>query len=279
MKVKPRMTIDEAIRTLRADPTMAWLVRDAYLGGDVNDSIERFAASGEWEAIRRLLNDRIAGATVLDLGAGIGIGSEAFRRAGAARVIAVEPDPSEEVGRGAMARAGLAVEVVDAWGESLPIQNGSVDIAYCRQVLHHAADLPQLVAEIARVLRPGGVFLATREHVVWDSRELAKFLAAHPVGRLAGGENANHLDTYLAAFATAGLRMERVLGPWDSVVNAFPSVRTDAEIPTLAADRLRERFGPLGVALANVPPVMALVRRRVYRTAPGRMYSFLAVKP
>ena len=98
------MTIDEAIRALRNDPGSAALVRDAYLGRDVVDSIERFCASAEFAAVQALLGNRIAGATILDLGAGIGMASVAFRRAGAARVIAIEPDDSDEVGRGAMAR-------------------------------------------------------------------------------------------------------------------------------------------------------------------------------
>ncbi len=273
------MSIDEAIRTLRADPDCADLVRDAFLGEDVVESIERFAVSAEFEEVRGLLRGRIAGATVLDLGAGIGMASEAFRRAGAARVIAVEPDPSSEVGRGAMARAGLEIEVVDAFGEALPLPDGSIDVAYARQVLHHASDLAALAAEIARVLRPGGVFLACREHVVSDERELELFLAAHPVHGLAGGEHAFQLDVYTSAIKGAGLGLREVLGPWDTVINAYPAVRTTEALRSMARDRLVRRFGRFGAVLALIPGVQPIVRRRIQIPVPGRLYSILALKP
>jgi SAM-dependent methyltransferase len=272
-------TIDEAIRTLRLDPQYADLVRDAYLGRDVADSIERFARSAEFEEVRRLIGDRIAGATVLDLGAGTGIASAAFKLAGAGHVIAVEPDESEEVGRGAMARADLDVEVVAAYGESIPVPTDSVDIAYARQVLHHARDLDLLIAEVARVLRPGGLLVACREHVVSNDEELQSFLAAHPIHRLAGGENAFPLAAYTSAIERSGLRVQAVLGPWDTVINAFPTVRSTAELRALAQDRLVRRFGAAGAIAARVPGVQAAIRRRIERPVPGRLYSFVATKP
>jgi len=178
-----------------------------------------------------------------------------------------------------MRRACLAAEILDAYGESLPLASGSVDIAYSRQVLHHARDLDALVAEVARVVRSGGRFLACREHVVSDDRELADFRAAHPVHRLAGGENAFRLERYRAAIEGSGLRLDAIVGPWDSVVNAFPSVRSTADLQALPVDRLVQRFGMAGAAAARIPGVQALVRRRITRPTPGRLYSFVATKP
>lgn len=273
------MTIDEAIRTLRQDPQYADLVRDAYLGPDTADSIARFARSAEFEEVVRLIGDRIAGATVLDLGAGTGIASAAFKRAGAGHVIAVEPDESEEVGRGAMAQAGLDLEVIAAYGEALPVPSHSIDIVYARQVLHHAQDLDALVNEVARVLRPGGLLVACREHVVSNGLELQLFLEAHPLHRLAGGENAFPLAAYTSAIERSGLRIQAVLGPWDTVINAFPTVRSTAELRALPRDRLVRRFGAAGAIAARIPGVEAAVRRRIERPMPGRLYTFLATKP
>src|SRR6266536_590956 len=136
------LTLDEAIRQLRRDPAHADLVRDAYLGRDVRDSLERFRHSGEFHETLRLLGG-VQGATIVDLGSGTGIAAAAFAAAGAALVYAIEPDPSEEVGRGAIARLQPphAVHVLDALGEDLPLEEGSVDVVYARQVLHHALDL------------------------------------------------------------------------------------------------------------------------------------------
>lgn len=274
------MTIDEAIRTLREDPAYANLVRDAYLGRDVVDSMDRFADSAEFAEVVRLLGeDRIRGAVVLDLGAGVGIAASAFLRLGAQRVIAVEPDPSDEVGRRAMQRAGLRAEIVDAYGEALPIPDDSVDIVYARQVLHHAQDLESVMTNVARVLRRNGLFLACREHVVSDAVELATFLAGHPVNRLAGGENAFQLDQYLSAMESAGLRIEVNIGPWDSVINAFPFVRSNADLQRLPAFWLEQRFGAPGRIAARIPGIQGIVTRRITDPIPGRLHSFLAVKP
>jgi SAM-dependent methyltransferase len=278
---KPSMTIDEAIRALRADPTQVDLVRDAYLGRDVEDSARRFAASDEWTATQALLAPWLEHAIVLDLGSGVGISAAAFASAGAQRVYAVEPDPSDEVGRGAMARLGLDSRVipVDASGEGLPLDSGSVDIVYTRQVLHHIRDLKALMTECARVLRPGGAFLAVREHVVDDAAQLAAFLESHPVHRLAGGENAHALVNYTSAITDAGLSMLSVLDPWDSIINAFPAVRTADELRAYARSRLAARLGRAGSWLARLPGVERLAWRRIRRPVPGRLYAFLAEKP
>lgn len=277
----PLLTTEEAVRRLRSDSQYAALVRDTYLDVDVVGAAKRFADSGEWAAVLALLAGQVRGARVLDLGAGNGMASRAFVLGGAKEVVAVEPDASDDVGRGALARvcADLPVQTVSAFAESLPLPDAAFDLVYARQVLHHTADLPQALRECHRVLRPGGLFLACREHVADNPRELAEFLAAHPVHQLTGGENAYSLAQYEGAVTGAGLELVRTLGPWDSVLNAYPHVRTDAEIATLPERLAAARFGALGRIAARTPGLRALVRRRLFRPRPGRLYSFLARKP
>jgi SAM-dependent methyltransferase len=272
------LTIDEAVRALREDPEWADLVRDAYLGRDVAESIDRFARSAEFAEAVRMIGDPLVGATIVDLGAGVGLASASFRKLGAGRVIAVEPDDSDEVGRGAIRRTGIDVEIMDAVGESLPIESSTIDVVYARQVLHHAQDLERLVAEVARVLRPSGRFIACREHVVSDDLELKQFLAAHPVHVLAGGEHAWPLQRYVRAIRRSGLHLDRVIAPWDSIINAYPTVRSTEELRTLPSERLISRFGRAGAVAARVPGVTALVRRRLTGRSPGRLYSFVATR-
>jgi 2-polyprenyl-3-methyl-5-hydroxy-6-metoxy-1,4-benzoquinol methylase len=55
--------------------------------------------------------------------------------------------------------AGLDIEYRQAAGEALPFEDGSFDLVYCCDVIEHVADPGRLVAESARVLRPGGTYL------------------------------------------------------------------------------------------------------------------------
>lgn len=274
------LSIDEAIRHLRSDPGSAELVRDAYLGRDVGESARRFLASGEFRELRAVLGPALDGATVLDIGAGTGIASFAFASSGARRVIALEPDPSDEVGRGAIGRLDHdgRIEILDAFGEEIPLPDESVDIVYARQLLHHARDLTGLVTECTRVLRPGGTFVACREHVVNDDAELAAFLASHPVHALAGGENAFSLAEYRDAIRSAGLDLQRVLGPWDSIINSYPMADTAAELAELPRAALKRRLGVAGALAGRIPGIPQLVRR-IRRGEPGRLYTFIARKP
>jgi ubiquinone/menaquinone biosynthesis C-methylase UbiE len=276
-----RVTTEQAVRILRADPKFADLVRDSYLGSDVHESASRFLSSSEFREVRRLLARAADGSRILDLGAGTGIVSYAFAMSGADRVVAVEPDPSDEIGRGAISRlrGKLPIWIVGALGERLPLIDESIDVVYIRQTLHHAFDLPQLLRECARVLRPRGVLLACREHVVDDDRELEAFLLGHPVHRLAGGEHAYRLAQYISAITRAGLQLQTVLPTSSSIINAFPEVRDRDELTEFPRRLLTERFGVFGRFASYVPLVNVLVRARLWRHVPGRMYSFLAVKP
>ena len=274
------LTIDEAIRTLRRDPQCAEVVRDAYLGSDVVESAERFLRSGEFAEVQKLVGHAALGGKVLDLGAGVGIASYAFVQAGAQTVFALEPDLSSEVGCGVLARLrpGLPIEIISAYGEDIPLSTDSLDLVYARQVLHHTLDLPRVLRECARVLKPGGLFLACREHVVDNERQRAIFLENHPIHQLAGGENAFRLNEYLSAIQASGLKLTRTIGPWDSVINAYPGVRTNDELARFPGTLLRQKLGRIGVLAGHIPGVPSLVWLRVKRSVPGRMYTFFAVK-
>ena len=92
----------------------------------------------------------------LDVGAGTG----AFAFAVAPRVrevVAVELD--EALAARARADAPRNVEVVVADGEHLPFERASFDVAGTLRTLHHTPRPELLVAELARVTRPGGTIL------------------------------------------------------------------------------------------------------------------------
>lgn len=275
------MTIDEAILRLRSDPQYADLVRDSYLDEDVRESSERFRTSAEFAEVRALLENRLRGGKALDLGAGTGIASAALAGCGAEVIYALEPDPSEIVGRGAIRRLdiGPTLKMLEATGESIPLPDDEVDVIYARQVLHHAHDLTQLMQECARVLKRGGVFFAGREPVVDNEEQLATFLAEHPVHQMASGEHAYALDEYVGAIRASGLSIERVFGPFDTIINTFPDARTADEVERIPQKMMEEKFGRIGAMLCLLPLVKKFVRKRLnHHPIPGRLYSFLAVK-
>src|SRR5262245_5027389 len=113
--------------------------------------------------MRRVLIEELgldpAGLPVLDIGCGGGLLAEEFARLGC-NVTGL--DPSEEslaAARTHAAAQGLAIDYHCAPGEALPFGDASFDVVYCCDVLEHVHDLPQVIAETARVLRPGGTYL------------------------------------------------------------------------------------------------------------------------
>jgi SAM-dependent methyltransferase len=275
------LTTEEAVNQLRSEAKWAQLVHDTYLDADIEAAADRFALSGEFAAVMELVGSRLRDAEVVDLGAGNGMARRAFAQNGAGHVFAIEPDPSPEIGRGAIRRicADLPIESRHGFGEEIPLADASVDLVSARQVLHHTRDLNETLRECARILRPGGCFLACREHVVDNDEQLAQFLDEHPVHQLTGGESAYSLDQYTGAITSAGLRLEHILDPWDSPINTAPTANTTEEIAQIPMNLLRERFGVLGAVASHLPGVTRMVWSRLRRPRPGRLYSFLARKP
>lgn len=120
---------------------------------------------------RRLLTQ--ASGRVLDLGAGTG---ESFQHLPPAvtEVIAVEPDPwMLRQAQRRVSDAEVPVWFVRAISEALPFPEGSFDTAIVALVLCTVDDLEAAVAELHRVLRPGGKLLVL-EHVRASDDTLAQ---------------------------------------------------------------------------------------------------------
>jgi 2-polyprenyl-6-hydroxyphenyl methylase/3-demethylubiquinone-9 3-methyltransferase len=99
------------------------------------------------------------GKAVLDLGCGGGFMAEALARRGA-RVTGIDPAAAAVRVAEAHARSqGLAIRYAVGSGECLPLADHDVDCVVCVDVLEHVADLDQVLDEVRRVLKPGGVFL------------------------------------------------------------------------------------------------------------------------
>ena len=128
----------------------------------------RLCASAEWaqlvanELLPWVLGDDEFGDDVLEIGAGPGLVTDLLVER-APQVTAVELDP--DLAAALRARmAGRPVEVLTADATALPLPSARYTAVACFTMLHHIPDpagQDRALAEIARVLRPGGLLLGT----------------------------------------------------------------------------------------------------------------------
>jgi ubiquinone/menaquinone biosynthesis C-methylase UbiE len=199
---------------------------------------------------------RIAdGTTVCDLAAGTGKLTRRLIELGAS-VVAVEPvEAMREQARGTVPSA----DVVDGTAEAIPLPDASVDVVTVAQAFHwFDADLA--LAEIARVLKPGGglalLWNERDERTAWVA-EMSRLIRWHErtVSRY------QHVD-WVAVVAASGhfTPLEEHAAPWEQPMTrdvladrvrsiSYIAVMPPAERERLAAEvtalvtRLPEPFG------------------------------------
>ncbi|MBI5289407.1 MAG: class I SAM-dependent methyltransferase [Chloroflexi bacterium] len=129
----------------------------------VYDRLQSRAERGPMGRARRELLAGVRG-DVLEIGAGTGANFEHYPAE--ARVVALEPDPHmlkrARARLEALQRTNIEIRLAPA--ETLPVEDASFDIVVSTLVLCTVSDPAQALAEIRRVLRPGGRLLFI-EHV------------------------------------------------------------------------------------------------------------------
>ena len=125
---------------------------------------ERYATSrvhAEGESLSRLVEavQPRANWEAIDIATGPGHTALAFAPK-VKHIIASDVTPEMlTVARGLAEKRGLTnVSFAEMPAEKLPVPDASFDLVTCRTAPHHFADVPAFVSEVARVLRPGGVF-------------------------------------------------------------------------------------------------------------------------
>jgi SAM-dependent methyltransferase len=116
---------------------------------------------GRWGRARRWLEPNAL--RVLDVGCSFGYGSAAVGAGGPAgrRIIGIERDPEH------LAHAAESfpwVTILDADATDLPVADGCVDAVLMLDVIEHIADPSRVLAELNRVLRPGGLVVISVPH-------------------------------------------------------------------------------------------------------------------
>jgi SAM-dependent methyltransferase len=134
----------------------------------VNEEHLRLCASAEWaqlvadELLPWVLGEHELGPDVLEIGAGPGLVTDLLvERAPHVTAVELDPDLAEALRK---RMTGRPVEVVTADATAMPLATGRFSAAACFTMLHHIPDpegQDRALAEIARVLRPGGLLVGT----------------------------------------------------------------------------------------------------------------------
>jgi ubiquinone/menaquinone biosynthesis C-methylase UbiE len=191
-----------------------------------------FIAAGEGPVERDRRRETLAGLSgrVIEIGSGSGPNFAHYPEA-VSELVAVEPEAhlrakAEEAARD----SGRPIRVIDAVADRLPFADGAFDAAVAVLVLCSVPSQAAALAELHRVVRPGGE-LRFYEHVIGTSKRLSvvQRSLAPGLAKVFGGCRADR-DTG-QAIEEAGFRIER---------NRRFLIRTLNEVP--AAPRI------LGVA-------------------------------
>jgi 2-polyprenyl-6-hydroxyphenyl methylase / 3-demethylubiquinone-9 3-methyltransferase len=189
---------------------------------------------------------------LLDVGCGGGLLSEPFAALGCSVTGVDRSLPTLNAARAHAERSGLSIRYLEASAESLPFEAQSFDVVCCCDVLEHVDDLDRVISEIARVLKPGGVFFFDTINRTLTSKLVAIKLAQD-------------------------WRLTRLIPPDVHVWDKF--IRPDE----LA--RLLQRHGMPGCELAGLSPamnpftaVLALVRTKLGRMRFAELGARLKLK-
>jgi SAM-dependent methyltransferase len=213
----------------------------------------------------------LAGATVLDVGGGMGYFSDALRASGA-RAVCVDVDAGEMAGRGDMPPGAVLGSAL-----ALPFATGCVDICFSSNVLEHVSEPEQMADEMVRVTRPGGlVYLSFTNwlspHGGHETGPWWHYLGGHYAARryerrLGRRPKNRYGDTLFAVSVAQVLRWARS--------------RSDAEILT-ATPRYHPRWASWVVAVPGLREVMTwnlllILRKRAGTSARrGRLVRTVA---
>jgi ubiquinone/menaquinone biosynthesis C-methylase UbiE len=180
--------------------------------GWLYDLVGRRVEKGELGERRHELLSGLEG-TVLELGAGTGNNLPHYERA--SRVVAVEPDTSmAKQLRKRLPEASVPVEIVQSSADALPFEDAAFDTAVITFVLCSVEDQRRVLAEVWRVLGPGGR-LVLLEHVRGEGRVARWQDRMTPLHRKLGNCHLNRetrKEIAAAGFDVAGVRDVRIPG-------------------------------------------------------------------
>jgi ubiquinone/menaquinone biosynthesis C-methylase UbiE len=194
----------------------------------------RLAGSGRFAVLVELVK---AAAPRLVLDMGCGSGHLAGRLKHALRDVEVH---GVDISRVALGRAAGQLDrhwQLDVDKADLPMPAETYDVVICSEVLEHVYDVDHALAELARVLKPGGAGLVTVPNVVYWRYRLRVLVGRIPIPL----DDDRHLHQFnrerlARKAARAGLRIERTLGHgvrMRALATFFPTLFSDTLVVQL----------------------------------------------
>jgi malonyl-CoA O-methyltransferase len=145
----------------------------------------------------------VAGSRVLDLACGSGRYSRLLLEANAAQVVALDFCVP-------MLRQVAAANRICASMMQLPFQTAAFDSVICGLALGHATDISQWMAEVARVLRPGGTLLYSDFHPEAVRAGMTRSFKDEEDATWTVPHQTYEIDSQQQAAAAAGLEIDTV---------------------------------------------------------------------
>jgi ubiquinone/menaquinone biosynthesis C-methylase UbiE len=177
---------------------------------------------------------------VLDVGAGGGHAALALAPH-VAWVTLTDPVPRMLTAAGELfAERGLAnADFLQARAETLPFEAAAFDIVTCRLAAHHFSDVETATKEVARVLRPGGIYLMV-DTLGPEDGELARF--AHQAEFM---RDPTHVRCYtktewIGLCERAGLKVDHL--STSRTTHAFEAWLGRGGADAVAQEEVRQRF-------------------------------------
>lgn len=198
--------------------------------------------------------DELRDRDVLEIGCGSGVHARLLAEAGA-RLTAVDlTAEAVAMTRRRLELHGLGATVLEADAEQLPFADASFDFVWSWGVIHHSQDTERVVAEIARVLRPGGRLALMVYHrnsiTFWVNYVLVRGVLQGGLLHARPDELANRWSDGVIARHYTRRGLARLLEP------------SFAEVGTRVTGQIGEAIPLPARARAHVAPLVPLALRR-----------------
>jgi SAM-dependent methyltransferase len=241
--------------------TAIWQEKGMYERPTLEDAFRLPYVGGTWTDVARMFDlamDELhltGSETILDLGAGQGWASRYFAARGCT-VIASDIVADEWYGLGRswaiMEHAGVRFDPVIASGEVLPFAPETFDVVFMCGALHHFEQMDRVLAQVARVLKPGGRFVAAGEPSIAISVRERDVQATLDETRLGIMERRPNVRHYSRALRRAGLGNVRADTFETIAATPVDSRRWALAVRHHMVSTLRTRYRPMAWAAMTV---------------------------